>query len=99
MKRIPDFKDEQEEADFWSTHDATEYVDLSKAQYVVFPNLKYSTVSISLRLPKWLLERVKAMANERDVPYQSLIKTFLYDRVKEELAPPQANRKDSEAKP
>jgi predicted DNA binding CopG/RHH family protein len=85
LKQIPDFKNEQEEAEFWNTHDSAEYVDWSKAKKTVFPNLKSSTESISLRLPSSLLARIKELANEKDVPYQSLMKVYLSDQVKREL--------------
>lgn len=85
LKQIPKFKNEDEERDFWATHDVTGYFDVSKAQRVVFPNLKPSTESISLRLPKHLLARIKEMANFKDVPYQSLMKIFLAERVAQEL--------------
>ena len=81
LKAIPRFKNEVEERRFWETHDSTEYVDWSKAQRVRFPNLKLSTTSISLRLPQDLLDRIKIAANKRDVPYQSLIKVWLKERV------------------
>jgi len=81
MKKIPDFKTEQEERDFWDTHDSTEYLDMSKAQMVVFPNLKPTTKAISLRLPEDLLAKIKAKANKMDVPYQSLMKTWLAEKV------------------
>ncbi|MFA7301746.1 MAG: BrnA antitoxin family protein [Candidatus Shapirobacteria bacterium] len=85
-KMIPRFKNEDEERDFWSTHDSTDYIDWSKAEKVVFPNLKPTTVSISLRLPISLLARIKQFANKKDVPYQSLMKIYLSDRVKTESA-------------
>ena len=86
LKLIPKFKNEDEEREFWATHDATDYFDMSKAIVnPVFPNLKPSTQSISLRLPKYLLERIKQLANAKDVPYQSLMKIFLAERVKKEL--------------
>lgn len=85
LKKIPYFKSEDEERNFWTTHDSTEYVDWSKAEKMVFPNLKSSTESISLRLPESLLARIKSLANAKDVPYQSLMKTFLADKVKQEL--------------
>ncbi len=85
LKKIPSFKNADEEADFWATHDSTEYIDWSKADKVVFPNLKSSTESISLRLPSSLLARIKELANEKDVPYQSLMKVYLSDQVKREL--------------
>ncbi|HTE58350.1 MAG TPA: BrnA antitoxin family protein [Verrucomicrobiae bacterium] len=85
MKQIPEFKNEQEEAEFWRTHNSTEYVDWSDAKKTVFPNLKPTTESISLRLPSPLLARLKELANDQDVPYQSLMKVYLNDRVKHEL--------------
>jgi predicted DNA binding CopG/RHH family protein len=85
FKHIPEFKNEDEEREFWTTHDSTDYVDWSKAQKVVFPNLKSSTESISLRLPSSLLARIKQLANKKDVPYQSLMKIFLSDKVDQEL--------------
>lgn len=84
FKPIPQFKSEDEERDFWSTHDSTDYIDWSKAERVVFPNLKPTTVSISLRLPISLLARIKQFANKRDIPYQSLMKMILSDRIKSE---------------
>jgi len=85
LKKIPKFKNEDEEREFWATHDSTEYVDWSKAQKAVFPNLKPSTESISLRLPSFLLARIKQLANKKDVPYQSLMKMFLSEKVDQEL--------------
>ena len=85
FKKIPYFKNEDEEREFWATHDSTEYVDWSKAERVVFPNLRPSTETISLRLPQYLLARIKQIANFRDVPYQSLMKIFLAERVAKEL--------------
>lgn len=81
LKPIPIFKNEAEERKFWETHDSTDYVDWSKAQRVRFPNLKPSTTAISLRLPVSLLEQIKIAANKRDVPYQSLIKMWLAEKV------------------
>ncbi len=85
LKTIPNFKNDDEERAFWATHDSTEYVDWSKAEKAVFPNLKPSTESISLRLPSYLLARIKQMANKKDVPYQSLMKIFLAEKVEQEL--------------
>lgn len=85
FKALPKFRSESEEARFWATHDSTDYVDYSKAKRVVFPSLKPSTETISLRLPKSVLAHLKAMANKRDVPYQTLLKTFLSERVEAEL--------------
>jgi predicted DNA binding CopG/RHH family protein len=81
LKPIPRFRDEAEERAFWESHDTTDYVDWSKAKRVRFPNLKQSTTSISLRLPVGLLEQIKVAANRRDVPYQSLIKMWLAEKV------------------
>ena len=80
-KPIPAFKSEAEERKFWETHDSTDYVDWSTAQRVRFPYLKPSTTAISLRLPVSLLEQIKIAANKRDVPYQSLIKMWLAEKV------------------
>lgn len=85
LKKKPVFKSERAEAAFWQTHDSTDYIDFSKAKRALFPRLKPSTETISLRLPKSLLEHVKTMANKRDVPYQTLLKFFLAERVQEEL--------------
>ena len=85
MKKIPNFKNEETERKFWATHDSTEYVDWSKAKHAVFPNLKPSTKTISLRLPQTMLEELKVLANKRDVPYQSLLKIFLSERMDSQL--------------
>ena len=85
IKSIPKFKDENQEREFWNKHDSTEYIDWSKADKAIFPNLKPTTESISLRLPSFLLTRIKQLANEKDVPYQSLMKVFLSERVRKEL--------------
>ncbi len=84
LKAIPKFRREGDERRFWETHDSTAYVDWSKARVVTFPNLKPSTETISLRLPAPLLSDLKALANRQDVPYQSLLKVFLADRVSAE---------------
>lgn len=83
-KKIPEFKTEVQEAGFWAEHDSTDYLDWSKAKYASFPNLKPSTKSISLRLPEGLLSDLKTLANKNDVPYQSLIKIFLRERIEAE---------------
>ncbi len=81
LKPIPHFRSEAAERKFWENHDSTEYVDWSKAKRVQFPNLKLSTTAISLRLPQGLLDRIKIAANKRDVPYQSLIKVWLAEKI------------------
>lgn len=85
LKNIPRFKTEKEEKKFWLKTDSTNYVDWKKSKSVSFPNLKPSTTTISLRLPASLLNELKTVANKRDVPYQSLIKIFLKERVDNEL--------------
>ena len=81
--KVPTFKTEAEERAFWETYDSTDYVDWSKANKAVFPNLKPSTTTISLRLPEALLDRIKVEANKRDMPYQSLIKAWLAQDIDE----------------
>jgi predicted DNA binding CopG/RHH family protein len=83
---VPAFRSEAEEREFWETHDTSPFVDWSKARVAVFPNLKASTETISLRLPAALLAELKALANRRDVPYQSLLKVFLAERIARETA-------------
>jgi predicted DNA binding CopG/RHH family protein len=85
LTNIPKFKTEDEEREFWSTHDSTEYIDYSKAKRTLFPNLKPTTKTISIRLPESLIEKLKVLANKRDVPYQSLLKVLLAEKVDEEL--------------
>ena len=84
-KKIPAFKNEEEERAFWAKTDVSEYVDWSKAEKVTFSNLKPSTKTISLRIPEFILDELKLLAHKRDVPYQSLIKMFLKDRIDQEL--------------
>jgi predicted DNA binding CopG/RHH family protein len=84
QKTLPTFTSEAEERQFWETHDTTPYVDWSTARPARFPNLKPSTETISLRLPAGLLADIKALANKQDVPYQSLLKVFLAERVARE---------------
>ena len=84
-KKIPNFKNEDEEREFWSKHDSSEYLNWNSAERVLFPNLKPSTRSISLRLPESLLDALRQLANERDVPYQSLIKMILQERIEQDF--------------
>lgn len=79
------FNNEDEEKEFWSKHDSTDYIDWDKAKKVVLPNLKPSVKTISIRLPEIMLAELKLLANKRDVPYQSLLKMFLAERIEEEL--------------
>jgi predicted DNA binding CopG/RHH family protein len=83
LKPVPAFANEAEERHFWETHDSTAYLDWSKARRVRMPDLKPTQTAISLRLPMPLLERIKIAANKRDVPYQSLIKMWLAEKVEE----------------
>ncbi len=86
-KEIPQFNNEDEEREFWATHDSTEYVDWSKAEKnPTFPRLKPSTRTVSIRLPESLIAELKTLANKKDVPYQSLVKIYLSEKVREEAA-------------
>ena len=84
-KRIPKFRNEDEERDFWASHDSTNYIDWSEAKEINMPNLKPTLKTISIRLPEIMLEELKLIANKRDIPYQSLMKMFLAERVEQEL--------------
>ncbi len=84
LKHIPTFEDEDQEREFWAAHDATDFIDWSTAQRVTLGQLKPTTRTISIRLPESLLEDLKLLANKRDVPYQSLLKIFLAERVAQE---------------
>jgi predicted DNA binding CopG/RHH family protein len=92
-KKIPQFKNEKEERDFWQSHDSTEYVDWKNAERLTLANLKPAVKTISLRLPESMLEELKLLANKRDVPYQSLVKVFLSDRIEQELVEKQGHNK------
>jgi len=85
MKRKRRFKTEDEEREYWATHDSTKEIDWSKAKRVTLPKLRPSVKTISLRLPDSMLEELRLLANKHDVPYQSLIKVFLAERIEEEL--------------
>jgi predicted DNA binding CopG/RHH family protein len=85
LKKIPQFSDDAEEREFWATADSTEYINWEKSKKVAFSKLKPSTRTISLRLPEFILDEIKMIANKRDVPYQSLIKIFLKERIDQEL--------------
>ena len=80
-KKIPTFKSEDEERDFWGTHSPLDYFDLSTARRMTFPNLKPTTKTISIRLPEMLISELKVLANKKDVPYQSLVKMYLAREV------------------
>ncbi|KAA3663172.1 MAG: hypothetical protein DWQ10_00730 [Calditrichaeota bacterium] len=85
FKKIPKFQNEDEEREFWAKSDSTEYIKWNKSEKIAFPKLKPSTKTISLRLPEFILDEIKMIANKRDVPYQSLIKIFLKERIDLEL--------------
>ncbi len=85
MREIPKFTSEDEARRFWAENDSTDFVDWSKASRGVFPQLKPSTKTISLRLPESMLEELKLLANKNDIPYQSLVKVFLSERIDAEL--------------
>lgn len=87
VKQVPTFKTEQEERAFWEQNDSSEYVDWSKAKLASMPNLRPSTKTISLRLPEMLLDSIKIEAHKRDIPYQSLIKAWLAEDVKQNRLP------------
>ena len=85
LKKMPKFKSDDEERKFWATHDSVDYIDWSRGRWLTLPKLKPSLTTISLRLPELLVAELKALANKRDVPYQSLLKVFLAERVQQEL--------------
>lgn len=85
-KTLPKFQSEDEEREFWATHDSTEYLEWQNAKRVTLSRLKPSTRTIPIRLPESLLEELKLLANRQDIPYQSLLKIYLAERVKQELA-------------
>lgn len=83
-KKVPVFKSEKQEREFWASADSADYVDWDRAKRVILPNLKPSQKTISLRLPAMMLAELKRLANKRDVPYQSLLKIFLAERIERE---------------
>jgi len=91
-KKVRKVRSEESEREFWATAESTDHVDWSKSERVVFPNLKPSLKTISLRLPEHMLADLKRLANKRDVPYQSLLKIFLAERLEKELRPPGTGR-------
>ncbi len=85
IRKIPKFDSEEQERTFWAKHDSTEYVNWRQAKLTQFTNLRPSTRTISIRLPETMIERLKVLANKRDVPYQSLLKMLVADKLEEEL--------------
>lgn len=84
-KKLPEFQSEAQEREFWSSHDSTDYIDWNDGKKLILPNLKPSLKTISLRVPESLIEELKVLANKKDIPYQSLLKMFLAERVEKEL--------------
>lgn len=84
-KQIPDFSSEDEERAFWSKAESTDYIDWSKSKKMTLPNLKPSTKKISIRLPEIMIDELKLLANKRDIPYQSLLKIFLAEKIEQAL--------------
>jgi predicted DNA binding CopG/RHH family protein len=84
-KQIPKFKSEEEEREFWASHDATDFIDFSEAKQALMPNLRPTLKKVSIRLPESLLESIKVLAHKRDVPYQSLMKILLAEGIEREL--------------
>ena len=87
-KKLPEFKNEDDERRFWTTADSTEYLDWPSGKRRKLVQLKPSLKTISLRLPVYMIEDLKILANRRDVPYQSLLKVFLAERLERERQPP-----------
>jgi len=84
-KKIPAFASEDEEREFWSKAESTEYIDWSQSKKTILPNLKPSTKKISIRLPEIMIDELKLLANKRDIPYQSLLKMFLSEKIDQEI--------------
>lgn len=85
LKKIPKFRNENDEREFWNDNDSSGFIDFSKAKKLNLPGLKPSTKSISIRLPESLLQRLKIIANKKDIPYQSLIKIYLSEKIRDDL--------------
>ncbi len=85
VSKIPDFNNEDEERDFWATHDSTDYFDYSHPIHMDFSQLKLSAKPVTVRLPLAVLSDLRTLANQRDVPYQSLLKIYLAQRVEREI--------------
>ena len=84
IRRIPKFESEAQEREFWAKHDSTAYVNWRQAKRLRLSSLRPATRTVSIRLPVTMIESLKILANERDVPYKALLKMFLADRIKEE---------------
>ncbi len=84
-KNIPVFISEEEERQFWADHDSSEFLDWDQAEAAIFSKLKPTTKTISIRLPEYMLAELRNLANKRDIPYQSLIKMYLKDKIDQEI--------------
>ena len=84
--KLPKFKDEDEEREFWSSQDSMDYVDWTESEDIVYPKLRPTVKNISIRLPEIMIDQLKSLAHKRDIPYQSLMKTFLAERIERELS-------------
>lgn len=84
-KQVPEFENEEQAREFWDSHDSADYLEWGNAKPAIFPKLKPTTKVISLRLPEDMLDQIRQLANKRDVPYQSLIKIFLQERIDQEF--------------
>lgn len=85
LRKIPKFETEDQERQFWAANDSTEHLNWRQGKRVKLPNLRPTTRVISIRLPETMIERLKILANKRDVPYQSLLKLYVAERLEEEL--------------
>ena len=83
--KIPKFKNDKAEREFWANHDSTDYLNWKEAKRVGMPKLRPSLKTISIRLPQMMLDGFKTLANRKDIPYQSLMKMFLAERLDSEL--------------
>ena len=86
FKKVPEFRNEEEEFEFWSAHDITDYIDISKGRKAAFSNLKPTSKLISIQMPVYLLNQIKMLAHKKDIPYQSLMKVYLAEKAKEEVS-------------
>ena len=84
VKKVPEFRNEEEEFEFWSIHDITDYIDASRGKEVMFPSLKPTSKLISIQMPVFLLNQIKTLAHKKDIPYQSLMKVYLAEKAREE---------------
>ncbi|PCH59750.1 MAG: hypothetical protein COC05_06270 [Gammaproteobacteria bacterium] len=84
-KTLPNFTTEDEERQFWSKSESTEYIDWIQSKNTILPNLKQTTTKTSLRLPEIMIDELKLLANKCDIPYLSLLKIFLAEKIEYEL--------------